>query len=85
MEYVYDRTEKEYYHNKWHRCACRDTGILLPNCRQGQFLPDAVFLSAQLYLYRSVCCLGALRPSADRAKAGVQVSAAQHLRYCGKG
>ena len=51
---VYDRTEKEYYHNKRHRCACRDTGILLPNCGQGQLLPDAVFLSAQLYLYRSV-------------------------------
>lgn len=84
MGYVYDRTKKEYYHNKRHRCACRDTGILLPNCRQGQFLPDAVFLSAQLYLYRSVRCLGALRPSADRAKAGVQVydghrSAAYHL------
>ena len=84
MGFVYDRTEKEYYHNKRHRCTCHDTGILLPNCRQGQFLPDAVFLSAQLYLYWSVRCLGALRPSADRAKAGVQVydghrSAAYHL------
>ena len=84
MGFVYDRTEKEYYHNKRHRCACRDTGILLPNCRQGQFLPDAVFLSAQLYLYRSIRCLGALRPSADRAKAGVQVydghrSTAHHM------
>ena len=73
MGSVYDRTEKEYYHNKRHRCTCRDTGILLPNCGQGQLLPDAVFLSAQLYLYRSVRRLGALRPSADRAKAGVQV------------
>ena len=73
MGSVYDRTEKEYYHNKRHRCTCRDTGILLPNCRQGQLLPDAVFLSAQLYLYWPIRCLGALRPSADRAKAGVQV------------
>ena len=84
MGSVYDQTEKEYYHNKRHRCPCRDTGILLPNCWQGQLLPDAVFLSAQLYLYRPVRCLGALRPSADRAKAGVQVydghrSAAYHL------
>lgn len=84
MGSVYDRTEKEYYHNKRHRCTCRDTGILLPNCGQGQLLPDAVFLSAQLYLYRSVRRLGALRPSADRAKAGVQVydghrSTAHHM------
>ena len=73
MGAVYDQTEKEYYHNKRHRCPCRDIGILLPNCRQGQLLPDAVFLSAQLYLYRSVRRLGALRPSADRAKAGMLV------------
>ena len=84
MGSVYDRTEKEYYHNKRHCCTCRDTGILLPNCGQGQLLPDAVFLSAQLYLYRSVRRLGALRPSADRAKAGVQVydchrSTAHHM------
>ena len=32
---------------------------MLPNCGQGQLLPDAVFLSAQLYLYRPVRCLGA--------------------------
>ena len=81
---VYDQSKKEHYHNKRHRCTCRDTGILLPNCRQGQLLPDAVFLSAQLYLYRPVRCLGALRPSSDRAKAGVQVydghrRAAHHL------
>ena len=73
MGAVYDQTEKEYYHNKRHRCPCRDIGILLPNCGQGQLLPDAVFLSAQLYLYRSVRRLGALRPSADRAKAGMLV------------
>ena len=84
MGSVYDRTEKEYYHNKRHRCTCRDTGILFPNCGQGQLLPDAVFLSAQLYLYRPVRCLGAFCPPADRAKAGVQVydghrSAAYHL------
>lgn len=78
MGSVYDRTEKEYYHNKRHRCTCRDTVILLPNCGQGQLLPDAVFLSAQLYLYRSVRRLGALRPSADRAKAGVQVYDGHH-------
>ena len=42
MGSVYDRTEKEYYHNKRHRCTCRDTVILLPNCGQGQLLPDAV-------------------------------------------
>lgn len=58
MGSVYDRTEKEYYHNKRHCCTYRDTGILLPNCGQGQLLPDAVFLSAQLYLYRPVRCLG---------------------------
>ena len=48
---------------------------------RGSFYP---MLSAQLYLYRSVRCLGALRPSADRAKAGVQVydghrSTAHHM------
>ena len=84
MGSVYDRTEKEYYHNKRHCCTCRDTGILLPNCGQGQLLPDAVFLSAQLYLYRPVRRLGAFCPPADRAKAGVQVydghrSAAHHM------
>ena len=73
MGSVYDRPEKEYYHNKRHRCACRDTGILLPNHRQGQLLPDAVFLSAQLYLYRPVRRLGAFCPPADRAKAGMQI------------
>ena len=73
MGSVYDQAEKELYHNKRHRCPCRDTGILLPNCRQGQLLPDAVFLSAQLYLYRFVRRLGALRPPADRAKAGMPV------------
>ena len=73
MGAVYDWTEKEYYHNKRHRCACRDTGILLPNYRQGQLLPDAVFLSAQLYLYRPVRHLGAFCPPADRAKAGMQI------------
>ena len=73
MGSVYDQAEKEYYHNKRHRCPCRDTGILLPNYGQGQLLPDAVFLSAQLYLYWLVRRLGALRPSADRAKTGVQV------------
>ena len=73
MGSVYDQAEKEYYHNKRNRCPCRDTGILLPNCGQGQLLPDAVFLSAQLYLYRFVRRLGTLRPSTDRAKAGVQV------------
>ena len=73
MGSVYDRTEKEYYHNKRHCCTCRDTGILLPNCGQGQLLPDAVFLSAQLYLYRPVRRLGAFCPPADRAKAGMQV------------
>ena len=84
MGSVYDQAEKEYYHNKRHRCPRRDTGILLPNYGQGQLLPDAVFLFAQLYLYRSVRRLGAFRPSADRAKAGVQVydghrSASHHL------
>ena len=84
MGSVYDQTEKEYYHNKRNRCTCRDTGILLPNCGQGQLLPNAVFLSAQLYLYRSVRRLGAFCPPADRAKAGMQVydghgSAAYHL------
>ena len=58
MGSVYDQAEKEYDHNKRHRCTCRDTGILLQNCGQGQLLPDAVFLSAQLYLYRPVRRLG---------------------------
>mgnify|MGYP001211838555 FL=1 len=39
MGSVYDRTEKEYYHNKRHCCTCRDTGILLPNVGRGSFYP----------------------------------------------
>ena len=74
MGSVYDRTEKEYYHNKRHRCTCRDTGILLPNCGQGQLLPDAVFLSAQLYLYRPLCRMGTFRAPAYCAKAGRALS-----------
>ena len=55
-----------------------------PIIGRGQLLPDAVFLSAQLYLYRPVRRLGAFCPPADRAKAGVQVydghrSAAHHM------
>ena len=33
--YNNDQAEKEYDHNKRHRCTCRDTGILLQNCGQG--------------------------------------------------
>ena len=48
--------------------------IFVSPCRQGRFLSHAFFLSAQLYLYRSLCRVGSFCAPAHRAEAGRALS-----------
>ena len=67
---AYEQSKKKDTHHGHHCTACYISGVHIPHDRQELVLSHTFLISSQLYLYRTVCRMGAFGASAYRAETG---------------